>query len=171
MESWWWIAPGGVVIGVGVAVLLVNLVLTIVGRRQLRLALVGVRLRFIGIGLVSVGLGARFILEALLDGPNVGLLALGALVALFGGLYFIAATDRIFKLGPLGLRRPTLRAGEQHDPEPREGRCVPAYSFLCRAARMKRRTRRLTRHLSGGGESSTSLTRVGPDFPTCRIMK
>ena len=119
MESWWWIAPGSAVFVVGVALMLLNLVLTIVGRRQLRLALTGVRLRFIGIGLVSVGLGARLILSAFADGLNVALLVLGGLVAGFGGLYFIAASDRIFKLDPPGLRWPTPKApGEQKDTEP-----------------------------------------------------
>jgi hypothetical protein len=119
MESWWWIAPGGVVFFVGVASMLFNLVLTIAGRRQLRLAFLGVRLRFIGIGLVSVGLGARFILEALSDGPNIGLLVLGGLVAGFGGLYFVAASDRIFKTYRPSERNSSAASSEPTDADPK----------------------------------------------------
>ena len=118
MESWWWIAPGSLVFLVGVALMLFNLVLTIAGRRQLRLTFLGVRLRFIGIGLVSVGLGARFILEALSGGPNVGLLVLGGLVAGFGGLYFVAASDRIFKSYRPAEQNSSAASGEPTDADP-----------------------------------------------------
>jgi hypothetical protein len=79
------------------------------------MALIGVRFRFIGIGLVSVGLGARIFLSAFANGLNVALLVLGGLVAGFGGLYFIAASDRIFKPNQPTWRRPSKTSSEQKE--------------------------------------------------------
>jgi hypothetical protein len=120
VESWWWIAPGLAVIAVSLALTILHLVSLIARRPQIRLATRGLWLRQIGIGILFLGLGARFAVPALLDGPDVGLALFGALIAGLGGLFFVAATDPIFKSGRPALPWLAPKGADDHfEPDPR----------------------------------------------------
>ena len=62
-----------------------------------RLLLTAVRLRLIGIGVLFLGIGLDFVISALFSGFQVGLLVLGLVMISFAGLWFYAASDRIFR--------------------------------------------------------------------------
>lgn len=64
--------------------------------RDLALVRTGVRLRFIGFGLLWVGLGANAAIVGLLDGPDPLMLILAFFMLAMAGTWFYAATDRIF---------------------------------------------------------------------------
>jgi hypothetical protein len=122
VEFWWWIAPGLAVIAVSLALTIVHLVSLIARRPQFRLAILALWLRQVGIGILFLGLGARFAVPALLNGPDVGLVVFGALIAGFGGLFFIAATDPMFSGGPilgLPLAKSKSVPDDRVDPGPR----------------------------------------------------
>jgi hypothetical protein len=93
----WWVVPGIALFLAGIAVMLLNIVLAFAGRAQPRLMVWAAFLRNIGIGLLALGVGVGQILSAMGHGPDVGGLLFGALAIGFGGLYFIAVTDPVFK--------------------------------------------------------------------------
>ncbi len=64
--------------------------------RDLALVGMGVRLRFIGFGLLFLGLGIDLGIIALLGGPDPVGIALSVFVLAMAGTWFYAATDRIF---------------------------------------------------------------------------
>ena len=117
----WWIVPGLAVVLVSVVLTLARLVLAVATRRPyLRLTLSALWLRQIGFGILFLGLGASVAVPALLNGPDVGLLVFGALLAGMGGLFFIASTDRMFRGGPiLGLSLPKSKGKPKEPDDPR----------------------------------------------------
>jgi hypothetical protein len=117
--QFWWMVPGFAVVVVSALLTLAHVVLAVVTRRPYpRLTVLAVWLRQVGFGILFLGLGASVAVPALLNGPDVGLLLVGALLAGMGGLFFIAASDPIFKPGRPALRWPTRKAhGEQKDTE------------------------------------------------------
>lgn len=118
-----WIAPGLAVIAVSLALTVIHLATLIARRPQVRLAFAGLWLRQIGIGILFLGLGAKFAVPALLNGPDVGLVVFGALIAGLGGLFFIAATDPMFREGRPALPSLTPKGADKpEDPEPRGDR-------------------------------------------------
>jgi len=118
-----WFLPGFVVVIVSVTLTLTHVVLVVITHRPyLRLSVLAAWLRQIGIGILFLGLGASVALPALSNGPDVGLVVVGALLAGMGGLFFIAASDPIFEPGRPALRRPPTASSEQTDPEQRADR-------------------------------------------------
>jgi hypothetical protein len=96
----WWIAPGVALVLISFAITVGRVIFAIAFRRtNLRLGLFALRLRQIGFGLFFLGLGAGMFVRGLTSGPDIGSLVLGAVVAGTAGLYFIAASDPIFKTG------------------------------------------------------------------------
>jgi hypothetical protein len=90
----WWAAPG-------IALVAAGIVLQVGGylRRPIstELLLTAVRLRFIGIGVLFLGIGLGSVISALFGGFEVGTLVLGLVMFGFAGLWFYAASDRIFR--------------------------------------------------------------------------
>jgi hypothetical protein len=115
----WWVAPGIAVLAVSFSLTIAHLLLLIARRRLHRLQILALWLRQIGFGLFLLGFGARMLLSALGAGPDLGLLLLGALVAGFGGLFFIAASDPIFTQGR-SLLEPWKTRAESQEQEPEE---------------------------------------------------
>jgi hypothetical protein len=100
LVQFWWIAPGLALVVASFAITLLRMIVLVPTRRpQAHLALLSLRLRQIGLGLFFFGLGASLFLPALFSGPDVGQLISGALIAGVGGLYFISASDQMFKTG------------------------------------------------------------------------
>jgi hypothetical protein len=62
-----------------------------------RLLLTAVRLRFIGIGVLFLGIGLDSVISAVLTHFQVERLLLGLVMFVFAGLWFYAASDRIFR--------------------------------------------------------------------------
>lgn len=57
----------------------------------------GIQLRFVGIGVLFLGLGLDFVISALFGALEISLLVVGFVVIGFAGLWFYAASDRIFR--------------------------------------------------------------------------
>ncbi|MEX0630624.1 MAG: hypothetical protein WEE67_01265 [Chloroflexota bacterium] len=95
----WWIVPGIAVVAFGIALMLLNVVFSLFGKRPNSVGMRALFLQRVGIGLLFVGLGISMFLPALERGPDLGGLILGALIAGFGGLYFISVTDPVFRRG------------------------------------------------------------------------
>ena len=85
-------------IAVGITMLFADIVYG-VGRRQPPFGLKAIFVQRIGIGLLFLGLGFSMIFRTLDRGLDLGGLLLGAVIAGFGGLYFISVTDPVFKKG------------------------------------------------------------------------
>ena len=65
--------------------------------RSFGLVFRGIQLRFVGIGVLFLGVGLNFIISAWSNGPDVGALVIGLVMIGFAGLWFYAASDRIFR--------------------------------------------------------------------------
>jgi len=99
--QFWWIVPGLAMVLVSLVLTLAHVIVPVATRRPyLRLTVFALCLRQIGLGTLFLGLGASVAVPALLNGPDVGRLVVGALLAGMGGLFFIAASDPIFKPSP-----------------------------------------------------------------------
>ena len=68
--------------------------------RSIVLVLIGIRLRLIGYGVLFLGIGIDSLLTGLFGGLQVGMLVVGLVMMGFGGLWFYAASDRIFRQQP-----------------------------------------------------------------------
>lgn len=95
----WWIVPGLTVLALGVAMMLVEVVLALAFRGRRRFGMRPLFFQRLGIGLLFLGIGISMFLPALGRGPDLGGLIVGALIAGFGGLYFISVTDPVFRRG------------------------------------------------------------------------
>jgi len=98
MPSWAFL-PGAVLVGASVVLTLAATGSAIVKRPTMMLTLAATRLRFLGMGLLLLIPGVTGMLSGLWRAFDVGLIALGAFMAVMGGVYFYAATDPIFKKG------------------------------------------------------------------------
>lgn len=65
--------------------------------RSFDLVLTGIRLRFVGIGVLFLGIGLDSVISALVSGFQMGLLVLGLVMIAFAGTWFYAASDQIFR--------------------------------------------------------------------------
>jgi hypothetical protein len=94
MELWWPIVPG---LALFVAGILIQFGSYFRRPIPVRLLLAAVRLRFIGIGVLFLGIGVDSAISALFGGLEIARLALGLVMFVFAGLRFYAASDRIFR--------------------------------------------------------------------------
>jgi hypothetical protein len=92
----WAFFPGLVLIGVSIA-LTVGAVFgaMITRRRNAWMTLLGVRLRFIGMGVLFIIPGVVGMISGLLTWFNPGLFGVGLFMAVMGGVYFYAASNPI----------------------------------------------------------------------------
>ena len=65
--------------------------------RSFDLVLTGIRLRFVGFGMLFLGIGLDSVISAVLSGFEIGLLVLGLVMIGFAGTWFYAASDQIFR--------------------------------------------------------------------------
>jgi len=114
----WWVVPGLALIAASVVLILVRLVLALAHRPHLHLALLTVQLRQTGMGLMLLGLGASLLVPALFNGPDLGQLVAGGLIAGMGGLYFIAVHSLFKSGGPMGVPPSTAGPWDQRKNEP-----------------------------------------------------
>jgi hypothetical protein len=89
----WLLMPG---VGLIVAGFVIQFGSYVQRPRAMNLALLGVRLRFIGIGTLILGLAIDLIISGLVGGLSVASLAIGIFLLAMAGTWFYAATDRIF---------------------------------------------------------------------------
>jgi hypothetical protein len=117
----WWIAPGIAVLAVGVAMMLVEVGLALAYRGRRSFGMKPFFFQRLGIGFLFLGIGISVFLPALGRGPDLGGLIVGALIAGFGGLYFISVTDPVFRRGtsltdlPITTPAPKRKALRQQD--------------------------------------------------------
>lgn len=65
--------------------------------RSFGLVFRGIQLRFVGIGVLFLGLGLDLVISALFGGLEISRLVMGLVLIGFAGLWFYAASDRIFR--------------------------------------------------------------------------
>jgi hypothetical protein len=94
MEHEWMLVPGIALIGASLVIQFGSYFRRPIPARRL---LNAVRLRFLGFGVLLLGIGLDFVLSALFGGHEISLLVVGLVLVGFAGLWFYAASDRIFQ--------------------------------------------------------------------------
>ncbi len=90
--DWWTILPGAALLAFSYVVYFIGL-----ARGSKSFVLAGIRMRYLGIGLLFVLLGTGNVISTLIDGGQVGTLVVGVILVAFGALWFYAASDQIFR--------------------------------------------------------------------------
>jgi hypothetical protein len=96
MDLWWPVVPG---LALVVAGLVIQFGTFFRRPRPVAIMFTGIRIRLIGYGALFLGIGVDRLISTAVSGLQVGNVLFGLVMIGFAGLWFYAASDRIFRRG------------------------------------------------------------------------